>query len=114
MGEEGRGKEAIPSLGIALKPHALTIIPGHSAQVGSAFRPSRRGRRVPAHHHSSPPLLHRLARPFARLAGGDASLLTITGMMSERAMQMKPDHAPYVRGKQGWHIPARPCTLPVG
>jgi len=41
-------------------------------------------------------LYYKLARPFARLAGGDVGVLTVTGMMSERAMQMKPDHAPYV------------------
>ena len=41
-------------------------------------------------------LYYRMARPFARLAGGDAAVLTVTGMMSERDMQMKPDHAPYL------------------
>lgn len=44
----------------------------------------------------NPELFCKLARPFARLAGGDVALLTVTGMMSERAAQMKPDHAPYV------------------
>ncbi|KAG1671284.1 hypothetical protein FOA52_010855 [Chlamydomonas sp. UWO 241] len=38
----------------------------------------------------------RVARPFARLAGADPALLTVTGMMAERAVQLRPDHAPYL------------------
>ena len=41
-------------------------------------------------------LYYRLARPFARLAGSDAGILTVTGMMLERAVALKSDHAPYV------------------
>ena len=44
----------------------------------------------------NPELYFKLARPFARLAGGDPSVLTVTGMMSEKACQMKPDKAEYL------------------
>ncbi len=42
------------------------------------------------------PLYYRMARAFGRLAGSDTSLLTVTCMMAERAVQLKPEHAPYV------------------
>jgi len=38
----------------------------------------------------------RVSRPFARLAGADPALLTVTGMMAERAVQLRPDHAPFL------------------
>jgi hypothetical protein len=38
------------------------------------------------------------ARPFARLACSDATLLGITYLMADRAVQLKPDFAPYVSG----------------
>ncbi len=41
-------------------------------------------------------LFHRMARTFGRLAGSDASILTVTCMMAERATQLKPEHSPYV------------------
>ncbi|GIL85609.1 hypothetical protein Vretimale_13293 [Volvox reticuliferus] len=41
-------------------------------------------------------LYYRIARPFARLACSDSTLLGITYLMADRAVQLKPDHAPYV------------------
>jgi hypothetical protein len=43
-------------------------------------------------------IYYRMARAFGRLAGSDSSLLTVTCMMAERAVQLKPEHAPYVSG----------------
>ncbi|MEW5298948.1 MAG: hypothetical protein WDW36_002017 [Sanguina aurantia] len=40
-------------------------------------------------------LLYRLCRPFSRVACGDPQLLSITAAMADRALQIKPDHAPY-------------------
>ncbi|KAL6760145.1 intraflagellar transport protein [Haematococcus lacustris] len=42
------------------------------------------------------PLYYRLARPLSRLAGADTALLTCTNMMAERAVQLRPDYAPYL------------------
>ncbi|EFJ52945.1 hypothetical protein VOLCADRAFT_78980 [Volvox carteri f. nagariensis] len=41
-------------------------------------------------------LFYKVARPFARLACSDSTLLGITFLMADRAVQLKPDHAPYV------------------
>jgi hypothetical protein len=41
------------------------------------------------------------AKPFARLACGDFSLLSITYLMADRAAQLRNDHAPYVREGAG-------------
>uniref|UniRef100_A0A7S0S5T6 Tetratricopeptide repeat-like domain-containing protein n=1 Tax=Chlamydomonas leiostraca TaxID=1034604 RepID=A0A7S0S5T6_9CHLO len=38
----------------------------------------------------------RLAKPLGRAAGSDTTLLTVTSMMAERAVQLRPDHAPYL------------------
>jgi hypothetical protein len=46
-------------------------------------------------------LYYRLARPFARLAGNDPTILTVTGMMAERANQLKPDNSSYVGDGRG-------------
>ncbi|KXZ45770.1 hypothetical protein GPECTOR_50g563 [Gonium pectorale] len=41
-------------------------------------------------------LYYKIAKPFARLACGDSTLLGITYLMADRAVQLKPDHAPYI------------------
>ncbi|GLC77752.1 hypothetical protein PLESTB_000959000 [Pleodorina starrii] len=41
-------------------------------------------------------LYYRISRPFARLACSDSTLLGITYLMADRAVQLKPDHAQYV------------------
>lgn len=46
------------------------------------------------------------ARPFARLAGADLQLLTITSQMAERLVQLRPQHAPYVSDVQLVYVPS--------
>lgn len=41
-------------------------------------------------------LYYRLAKPFGRLAGSDVALLTVTSMLADRAVQLRPDNAAYV------------------
>ena len=41
-------------------------------------------------------LCYVFAKPFGRLAGADPQQLSITSLLAERAVQLKPQHTPYV------------------
>lgn len=56
------------------------------------------------HEPKNADLYYRITKPFSRLAGADAGVLTVTLMMAERAMQLKPEYAPYVGARLGLEV----------